>query len=139
MKSMRPYDYISKEEEMAETGNVTFYGPDNSVLTVPVRFLPTINPPQRWFRDESSGVTAGLLLAVHTMASGDERQAMTMMDDEEHRCGNEYQRYGIGPRPHWTDMLSALAEYGASLPVNSNQHAAAFALCTALIGAKREL
>lgn len=75
---------------MAEIGNVTFYGPDNSVLTVPVQFLPKINPPQRWFRDESSEVTAGLLLAVHTMASGDERQAMTMMDDEEHRCGNEY-------------------------------------------------
>jgi hypothetical protein len=128
-----------KELVDAETqfGYVTFYGEDGSVFRAPKQYVIKVNP--QYFRDKVSGVTAGLFAAVHTMASGEERQAITMMDDEEHRCGNEYQRYGIGPRPHWTDMLSALAEYGASLPVNSNQRAAAFALCTALIAAKREL
>jgi hypothetical protein len=127
---------VAAKTTESEFGSMTFYGPD-SVFTVPVKYVGRVYP--QWFRDESSGVTAGLLAAVHTMAGGEKQQAMTMMDDEEHRCGNDFRRYGVGPRPHWTDMLSALAEYGASLPVNSNQRAAAFGLCTALIEAKREL
>jgi hypothetical protein len=129
---------VAAKTTESEFGSVTFYGSDGP-FTVPVKYVGRVNPPQRWFRDESSGLTAGVFAAVQTMADGGKQQAMTMMDDEEHRCGNDFRRSGVGPRPHWTDMLSALAEYGASLPVNSNQRAAAFGLCTALIEAKREV
>ena len=115
-------------------GSVTFVSQDGQMLTVPARFLPIVNPAQRTnrFQDEKSGLTAGLLTAVHAIVNGGKQQsAIAMMDDEYHRCGNE--PHYVGPRPHWTDMLSALAEYGASLPAKSGQRNAAFVLCRILI------
>ena len=105
---------------------------ENGEMTVPLWVAEIINPGNR-FRDQRSGVTAGLAAAVHTYSLGSAQRevAVQMMDDEFHRCGNE--PHPIFPRPHWTDLLSALAQYGSSLPNQSAQRGAAFALCKHLL------
>jgi hypothetical protein len=93
-----------------------------------------INNP---FKDIRSGLTPNVLHAVHLWAAKDQNGARTALDDEYNRCGNVPRKIpGFPPPPKYSDLLTALVEYGETLSKESVQRKFVFEMCQDLIKQK---